>query len=197
MRHLGDAADLSSDPLLMQAVARWLAAPTPAQTTALQERLRSLEENLRYTAAFFVDRQGMVRLDSASRDQGQESALLPRPLEPPEAQALHRALERAQPVSVELHHSTIFAFPFFGVLAPLYGPDKFGISHGRITAVGYLNRTDKITELGKTAASRLIQLLPGAVNDSVGQIINWLLAHLDPPLCLRGQHIVHHQRTNQ
>ena len=124
VRHLGDAADLSSDPLLMQAVARWLAAPTPAQTTALQERLRSLEENLRYTAAFFVDRQGMVRLDSASRDQGQESALLPRPLEPPEAQALHRALERAQPVSVELHHSTIFAFPFFGVLAPLYGPDN-------------------------------------------------------------------------
>ena len=31
VRHLGDAADLSSDPLLMHAVARWLAAPTPAQ----------------------------------------------------------------------------------------------------------------------------------------------------------------------
>ena len=100
VRHLGDAADLSSDPLLMQAVARWLAAPTPAQTTALQERLRSLEENLRYTAAFFVDRQGMVRLDSASRGQGQGSPLLLGPLEPPEAQALHRALERAQPVGV-------------------------------------------------------------------------------------------------
>lgn len=124
VRHLGDAADLSSDPLLMHAVARWLAAPTPEQTTALQERLRSLEENLRYTAAFFVDQQGMVRLDSASRGQSQGSPLLLGPLEPPEAQALHRALERAQPVGVELHRSAAFAFPFFGVLAPLYGPDN-------------------------------------------------------------------------
>ena len=36
VRHLGEAADLTSDPLLMHAVASWLAAPTPAQTTALQ-----------------------------------------------------------------------------------------------------------------------------------------------------------------
>ena len=54
VRHLGDAADLSSDPLLMHAVAHWLAAPTPEQTMVLQERLRSLEENLRYPAAFAV-----------------------------------------------------------------------------------------------------------------------------------------------
>lgn len=122
VRHLGDAADLTNDPLLMQALAQWLAAPTPEQTSVLEERLRSLEENLRYAAAFFVDSEGRVRLDSAS--QGGASAAALRTLEPPEAQALHRALETAHPVGVELHRSAAFAFPFFGVLAPLYGPDN-------------------------------------------------------------------------
>ena len=38
--------------------------------------------------------------------------------------AKFRALDSAQPVGVELHRSAAFAFPFFGVLAPIYGPDN-------------------------------------------------------------------------
>ena len=124
VRHLGDAADLTNDPLLMHAVAHWAAAPTQEQTSALQERLRSLEENLRYTAAFFVDTRGVVRLDSASQARAPEPGAPQRTLDPPETQALRRALDSAQPVGVELHRSAAFAFPFFGVLAPIYGPDN-------------------------------------------------------------------------
>ncbi len=126
VRHLSDAADLSNDPLLTQAVAQWLANPTPSsdQTSALEERLRSLEENLRYTAAFFVDTEGRVRLDSSIQGSLPASTAAPRTLEPPEAQALRRALDTAHPVGVELHRSAAFAFPFFGVLAPLYAQDN-------------------------------------------------------------------------
>ena len=124
VRHLGDAADLTNDPLLMQALAHWSAAPTPERTSALQERLRSLEENLRYTAAFFVDTQGVVRLESLSQGSAQQPAAPERTLDPLEAKALRRALDMAHPVDVELHRSAAFAFPFFGVLAPVYGPDN-------------------------------------------------------------------------
>jgi len=124
LNHMGDATDLASDPLLAQAIAHWLTAPSPEQTGALQERLRSLEENLRYTAAFLVDTQGRVRLDSASQGSLPEPDPLVRTLEGPEAHALRRALETAQPVAVELQRSAAFSFAFLGVLAPVYGPDN-------------------------------------------------------------------------
>ena len=111
-RRLREAAALTDDRLLAQAVARWRATAAPDAEQAVRERLRILVEHVRYTAAYFVDPQGRLILDAGGPATGT--------LQPPEMRALEGALARAEPGIVELRRDPAFAFPFFGLLAPLY-----------------------------------------------------------------------------
>ena len=52
------------------------------------------------------------------------------------------------------HHSTIFAFPFFGVLAPLYGPDNAPLGaiwlvlHAQARLGPLLDKLEMVEKLG-------------------------------------------------
>lgn len=111
-RRVQEAAALTDDSLLAQAVARWRATATADEEQAVREQLRILVEHVRYTAAYLVDPQGRLLLDAAGPATGM--------LQAPEQQALEGALARAEPGIVELRSDAAFAFPFFGLLAPLY-----------------------------------------------------------------------------
>ena len=114
-QHIADAAALTDDGLFAQAAARWHAAPSEALQEPLRERLRSFVEHGGYSAAFWVDAQGALRLGPQGALQGT--------LAPPEQQALRQALAQAEPVAVELHRDAAFAFAIFGVLAPVFDGD--------------------------------------------------------------------------
>ncbi|UJB65521.1 sensor domain-containing diguanylate cyclase [Acidovorax sp. YS12] len=114
-QHIADAAALTDDSLFAQAAARWHAAPGEALQEPLRERLRSFVEHGRYSAAFWVDLQGALRLGPQGALQGT--------LAPPERQALRQALAAAEPAAVELHRDAAFAFAIFGVLAPVFDGD--------------------------------------------------------------------------
>lgn len=111
-RRQSEAVALSQDSLFAQAVARWRAAGSPDGEALLRERLRILVEQQRYTAAYLVDTQGRLLIDS----EGVATGGLPGP----EQEALQRALAQAQPEIVELHRDPSFAFPVLGLLAPLF-----------------------------------------------------------------------------
>ena len=114
-QHIADAAALTDDGLFAQAAARWHAAPSEALQEPLRERLRSFVEHGGYSAAFWVDAQGALRLGPQGALQGT--------LASPEQQALRQALAQAEPVAVELHRDAAFAFAIFGVLAPVFDGD--------------------------------------------------------------------------
>ena len=114
-QHIADAAALTDDGLFAQAAARWHAAPSEALQEPLRERLRSFVEHGGYSAAFWVDAQGTLRLGPQGALQGT--------LALPEQQALRQALAQAEPVAVELHRDAAFAFAIFGVLAPVFDGD--------------------------------------------------------------------------
>lgn len=115
--HVRDAAAITNDSLLAQAVARWQAQPLPDTEEPVRERLRSLVEHARYTSAHLVDLQGQLLLDAAGPATGT--------LQAPELQALQHALALAEPGVVELRTDTAFAaYPFFGLLAPLYDGNR-------------------------------------------------------------------------
>ena len=114
-QHIADAAALTDDGLFAQAAARWHAAPSEALQEPLRERLRSFVEHGGYSAAFWVDARGALRLGPQGALQGT--------LASPEQQALRQALAQAEPVAVELHRDAAFAFAIFGVLAPVFDGD--------------------------------------------------------------------------
>ena len=114
-QHIADAAALTDDGLFAQAAARWHAAPSEALQEPLRERLRSFVEHGGYSAAFWVDAQGALRLGPQGALQGT--------LASPEQQAVRQALAQAEPVAVELHRDAAFAFAIFGVLAPVFDGD--------------------------------------------------------------------------
>ena len=114
-QHIADAAALTDDGLFAQAAARWHAAPSEALQEPLRERLRSFVEHGGYSAAFWVDAQGTLRLGPQGALHGT--------LASPEQQALRQALAQAEPVAVELHRDAAFAFAIFGVLAPVFDGD--------------------------------------------------------------------------
>ena len=114
-QHIADAAALTDDGLFAQAAARWHAAPSEALQEPLRERLRSFVEHGGYSAAFWVDALGALRLGPQGALQGT--------LALPEQQALRQALAQAEPVAVELHRDAAFAFAIFGVLAPVFDGD--------------------------------------------------------------------------
>jgi len=110
-RRLSDATALSDDALFAHAVARWIMAPTePAEQ--VQDRLRILQERARYTAVYLVDTQGRLRLSPGDMPQGS--------LPDPELRALQRALLQAEATVVEPRRDPFFAFPFYGLLAPIF-----------------------------------------------------------------------------
>lgn len=111
-QRLTDAAELTDDPLLEQAITRWRKLPDAQQQALLVARMRILQEHNHYTAVYLVDAQGTVLLSP--------SRLQDRVLPAPEWQALQDALATAQPQISEPRQDTLFAFPFISVLAPLF-----------------------------------------------------------------------------
>lgn len=111
-RRLSDAMALTDDTLFAQTVAQWLRQPVEPQASQVLDRLRTLQERARYTAVYLVDPQGQLRLSPGDSVQGQ--------LPEPEQLALRHALAQAQATVVEPRRDAFFAFPFFGLLAPLF-----------------------------------------------------------------------------
>ncbi|MDY0108008.1 MAG: diguanylate cyclase [Giesbergeria sp.] len=150
-RRLSDAMALSDDTLFAQAVARWLQTPAEPQASQVLNRLRILQERARYTAVYLVDTQGRLRLSPGDGAQGS--------LPDPEMQALYRALTQAQAVVVEPHRDAVFAFPFFGLLTPIFdGVEPVGavwlVSDVRTTLYPLLEYWPTPS---KTAESALVQ----------------------------------------
>lgn len=115
-----DAQALSDDSLWSNAVGLWLRQPGNAALAApVQERLRILQERARYHAVYLIDAQGQLRLGP----QGPVTAPLPLP----ERAAVQAALAQSTPQVVDLRSDPFFAFPFLGVMAPLFdGNDALG-----------------------------------------------------------------------
>lgn len=150
-RRLSDAIALSDDTLFAQAVTEWLKAPVEPQAAQVLNRLRILQERARYTAVYLVDTAGHLRQSPGASAQGRLPA--------PEMQALQRALAQAQPAVVEPRRDAFFAFPFFGLLAPLFdGVEPVGavwlVSDVRTTLYPLLEYWPTPS---KTAESALVQ----------------------------------------
>ncbi len=111
-RRLLDGMALTDDTLFAQAFARWRQAPSPDTETPVRERLRILQERTRYSAVFLTDTSGQLLLSPEGPHPG--------PLPGLEQQALQQALMQAQAILVEPRSDTTFAFPFFGVIAPMF-----------------------------------------------------------------------------
>ncbi len=111
-RRMGEAAAVTDDGLLAAAMARWRRTRAPADAVPLRERLRSLVEHLQYTGAYLVDPQGQLLLGPDGPLKGAMPAA--------ERDALRAALALAQPGVIGLQRDGMFAFPYFGLLAPLF-----------------------------------------------------------------------------
>ena len=111
-QRVADAMALSEDGMLGQALAQWRALPTPDHAALLTERLRILQEQARYSAAYLLDTQGRLLLSA----QGAAVGDVPQA----EQLALHNAFAMAQPSAVEPRRDPFFAFPFFSMLAPVF-----------------------------------------------------------------------------
>lgn len=120
---MADAGALAQDPLFSAALAGWQRGSDldDMAQQMLMQRLQVLVEYDQYAMVYLLDTQGQLLLSTA--------AALPRPLADQERQALQTALERAAPVAVEPQAPGYFAFPFFGVMAPLYdGFEPIGVA---------------------------------------------------------------------
>ena len=111
-RRLGEAEALSEDAVLGLAVARWREAPTPEREARLRDRLRGLVEYMQYADAYLLDTQGRLLLAPQGRAVGE--------LAPAQQQTLALALARGQAVADGLRRDESFAFPHYGLLAPLF-----------------------------------------------------------------------------
>lgn len=120
-QRLTDAAVLSDNSLLGQAVAAWLQAAGPDKESPdlqsqLTSELRILQEQRDYSAVYLVDLDGRIRLSP--------SGVADRSLPEAELMALQHALQEAQPRVVEPRRDNAFAFPFFSLLAPIYNGNR-------------------------------------------------------------------------
>ncbi|MDD5479121.1 sensor domain-containing diguanylate cyclase [Rhodoferax sp.] len=111
-QRMADALALLDDTLLAQAASTWFKSATPAHALPVQQRLRILQERAKYVAVFLVDDQGQLRLNA--------DGVITQRLPAPEQQALQSAFTQATAVAVEPRVDAMFAFPFFGVIAPLF-----------------------------------------------------------------------------
>lgn len=127
---MADAGVFSHDPLLSKALAQWLHSQPREhhQEALLRQRLRVLVDYDQYAQVYLLDTRGQL-LMSTDTTTNNSAAALPHPLPAQEMQALRRALARGQPVAVEPQAPGYFAFPFFGVMAPLYdGVEPIGVA---------------------------------------------------------------------
>lgn len=169
-RRWSDAMALSDDAAYAYTVARWLQEPSEPRTSQVLNRLRILQERARYTAVYLVDTEGRLRLSPGDGVQGH--------LPVQEMQALRNALTTAQAIPVEMRRDAFFAFPFFGLLAPLFdGMDPVGavwlVSDVRATLYPLLEYWPTPS---KTAESALVQ--------HAGDAVEFVspLRHRDPAL---------------
>src|SRR5690606_12501638 len=115
-RRSEEANLLTNDSLWGAVFARWRRHPTPADEQALRERLRAQLEQLQYSGAYLVDPEGRLLLDAQGARQGWMPAL--------ERPVLARALREGQPAVSGLQRSTLFTFPYFSLVAPLFDGDR-------------------------------------------------------------------------
>ncbi|WP_119966533.1 sensor domain-containing diguanylate cyclase [Simplicispira lacusdiani] len=173
-RRLSDAMALTDDTLFAQSVARWLQQPVEPQASQVLDRLRTLQERARYTAVYLVDTQGQLRLSPGGSAQG--------PLPEPEQQALRRALAQAQAMVVEPRRDAFFAFPFFGLLAPLF---EDMVPVGAVWLVSDVRTTlYPLLENWPTPSTTAESALVLREGDEVA-FLSPLRHHGDPPLSLR------------
>ncbi|MGB7483013.1 MAG: sensor domain-containing diguanylate cyclase [Castellaniella sp.] len=119
---LTDAQTLMGDVPFSRIVAQWHQADAaglpaePALRALIQSRLRLLREQAGYDAVYLVGADGELLLTP--------TGIIPGYLPAAEADALRRAWDQAQPMTVEPRRDLTFAFPFFSLLAPVYFDDE-------------------------------------------------------------------------
>lgn len=111
------AAAMTDDTLFARAVATWLREADSVAQADLETRMRVLVERGRLTKIILADPQGQVRLVTGNMMAGELPAR--------EMQAFEQALQSAQAVVVEPSADGHFAYPYMGVIAPLYEGMQF------------------------------------------------------------------------
>lgn len=113
-----DANAVMMDPLFSDAVAQWrLASQTPADDAsalqaAIQDKLRFLSEQAGYSEAYLLSPSGDMLLTAGRRNYP--------PLPPVGQQALRQAIQDARPIAIDPQTGPAFAYPWFGMIAPVY-----------------------------------------------------------------------------
>jgi PAS domain S-box-containing protein len=107
---LADAAQLTESPFLVQAMARWLKAPTPESTQEVLTRIRSISQHGRYRDVLVVDPAGKVRLSLSGR-----ASLLHETV----GQEVSAALRDRKPLLTDLHMTPGQRDPHLDIVAPL------------------------------------------------------------------------------
>jgi diguanylate cyclase (GGDEF)-like protein/PAS domain S-box-containing protein len=173
--HISNAMALTDDSLLAQVFMHWQYRHQPQSEKVLSERLRILVESNRYTMAVLVDASGRPLLTSGNGG--------PIKLPQAELQAMRQALDEAVPVMAEPRRDPLFAFPFFGVFAPLYDGNE---PAGAIWLVGDMrtslyplletwlgNSLSAETVLVQRSGGRAVNISPlrHGLQDSLGQLL--------------------------
>lgn len=112
---MADASALTQNRLFAAALAQWIkAGQIQHQHTRelLESQIQTLVEYNEFAVVHILDLQGQLLLST-------DSAPL-RALQDPEYQAMQEALATALPVAVEPQADGFFAFPFFGIMAPIF-----------------------------------------------------------------------------
>lgn len=106
------AAAMTDDTLFARAAATWLREADATAQADLEARMRVLVERGRLTKIILAGPQGQVRLVTGN--------MMASELPAREMQAFQEALRSAQAVVVEPSADGHFAYPYMGVIAPLY-----------------------------------------------------------------------------
>lgn len=116
-RHITNAIAVSEDTLFNNSVAHWFDTDSSdAINVVLQKHisnlLRVMQEQRGYNAAYLIDINGNLLLNSDGPTQG----IIPNI----ELDALRNAFEYGHAAVIEPHKNGFFGYPFFGIIAPLY-----------------------------------------------------------------------------
>lgn len=120
---MADASALTQNRLFSTALSHWLARgrADTQRRQLLESQIQTLVEYNEFAVVHILDLQGQLLLST-------DNAPL-RPLLELERQAMQEALATAQPVAVEPQANGFFAFPSFGIMAPLFdGLEPVGVA---------------------------------------------------------------------
>ena len=119
---MANASALTQDRLFAKALATWQAQGRPdVSRHLLENQIQTLVEYNEFAVVHVLDTHGQLLLST-------DSAPL-RALRAPEMQAMQEALTTAEPVPVEPQTGGFFAFPFFGIMTPLFNDlDPVGVA---------------------------------------------------------------------